>query len=311
MSLTLSEISDLMKQESPVFIVGAPRSGTSILYNRLQYHSSFKLSSPGVELSESKVFGNPYRAYYPANESTLGYMLGNESYYQQFLDSTKSILSGVKFMQRLAVKRNISRRLLWTILLNDHLVQSFFYYAKQARGVKRLLEKTPTHIFRLPEIKSTFPSAKLLFIYRHPVDVFSSYKRRIKVETKLGKNQKEVDWLKLTPNKFCDNYANYIGIAEREYISNPSGFMMFKYEDFTSNPQDIFQRICEFIGEPYEGELLASEEQQNSWVQDPYLFKKITEKTKSWQDYISESDARFIEDRLNKVMSQLDYPRYT
>lgn len=43
MQLTLSQLRYFIQNESPVFIVGAPRSGTSLLYRSLQKHSSFKL----------------------------------------------------------------------------------------------------------------------------------------------------------------------------------------------------------------------------------------------------------------------------
>ncbi|WP_446717972.1 sulfotransferase [Crocosphaera sp. Alani8] len=49
-----------METESPVFIVGAPRSGTSLLYRILQHHSSLKLqniqNSSKVQLTESLIF---------------------------------------------------------------------------------------------------------------------------------------------------------------------------------------------------------------------------------------------------------------
>lgn len=327
MSLTLWEISNIMKQKSPVLIVGAPRSGSSVLYNRLQQHSTFKLSKSGVEISESNIFVAPYRAYQLYNSDivkrqSLAYMMGDEAYYQQFLDSTnfvqkhhKRILAGVKFGQRVAKKinipTNISRTLSWRILLNDYLVQSFFYYAKQARGVKRLLEKTPSHIYHLPEIKTTFPYVKLLFIYRHPIDVFSSLKKRLQVEEMQPNNKKPLDWLRVSPETFCDNYASYMQIAQREQISNPSGFMMFKYEDFTSNTQAIFHCICKFVGEPYEEELIIEQKEQKPWLSDPNVFKGITESTKKWKDFVSETDAQLIEDQLYNIMCQLDYPRYT
>lgn len=327
MSPTLSEISKIMKQEYPVFIVGAPRSGSSVLYNRLHQHPSFKLSNSKIELSESNIFADPYRAYQLYNSDivkrqSLAYMVGNEAYYQQFLESTKfvqshhkRVLAGVKFGRRVANKikipSNISRILSWRILLNDCLVQSFFYYAKQARGVKRLLEKTPSHIYYLPEIKTTFPYAKLLFIYRHPIDVFSSLKKRLEVEEKQPDNKKPLNWLRVSPETFSDDYASYMQIAQREQISNPSGFMMFKYEDFTNNPQAIFHRICEFVGEPYKEELITEQNEKKPWLSDPYVFKKITETTKEWKDFIKETDAQLIEDRLYNIMCQLDYPLYT
>lgn len=331
MKPTVSEISFLMKQESPVLIVGAARSGTSILYNRLQHHSSFKLSQPNqVQLSESFIFNHPQKACEPkyelAQRRNLGYMMADTAYYQQFLDSTKSIqkyhqqleklnllqlFNEAQPLQRILFKTNLSRQLLWKLLRYDSLVHSFFYYAKLARGVKRLLEKTPAHIYRLTEIKATFPQAKLLFIYRHPLDVFTSYKQRLRQqEIELGTNHKELDWLRKSPEKFCVEYTGYIQIAQQELIANPSGFALVKYEDLTSNTKAILQRICQFLDEQYEETMITGESEPKNW-RNPYLYKPLTTKTKNWQDYISNTEAKFIEDQLHQVMRQLDYFRYT
>ena len=56
---------------------------------------------------------------------------------------------------------------------------------QKARGVNRILEKTPAAIYHLPEINATFPCAKKLFIHRHPIDVFTSYRRRLKKSVDL------------------------------------------------------------------------------------------------------------------------------
>ena len=60
MNLSLTDTLNFMETESPVFIVGAPRSGTSLLYRILQHHSSLKLqniqNSSKVQLTESLIF---------------------------------------------------------------------------------------------------------------------------------------------------------------------------------------------------------------------------------------------------------------
>ena len=49
--------------------------------------------------------------------------------------------------------------------------------------------------------------------------------------------------------------------------------------------------------------------QKNEWKVDPDTFGEIKIKTKNWKDFISEVDARFIENRMHKVMHELNYPR--
>lgn len=140
-------------------------------------------------------------------------MLHDVGCYRQFQESTmwiqryqrllflKSLFRRVanKMLSVITININLPKKLLWRIALNDILIRMFFYYASQARGMKRTLEKAPANIYYLPEIKATFPRAKLLFIYRHPVDVFSSYKRRLKVSNEIGIDQSQLVWLKISP----------------------------------------------------------------------------------------------------------------
>ncbi len=325
----MAGISEIMKNESTVFIVGAPRSGTSLLYRLLQMHSSFKPQKckdrTGVNLRESKVFGNSYNVFSISDVPGLAYMLYDVDSYSQFQDSSRRIrkyqrlligkniyqVVANRFFQNFTVNLNFIRGLLWKIFLNDVLIRHYFYYAKRTRGMKRILEKTPTNIYYLPEIKATFPRAKLIFIYRHPVDVFSSYKRRLKVSNEIGIDQSQLVWLKISPSKFCKLYSKDINLALSEQSSNPHNFMLIRYENLVNNLQLTLQHVCEFLAEPYDKEYLPNAKNQNIDEIEPYLFGEVKSTTKKWEDYISEVDARFIEDRLSKVMHKLDYPRYT
>jgi hypothetical protein len=271
-----------------------------------------------VELTETQIFSNPYNSYSPFNRSAIEYFLRDEEYYRQFLASTRQIqryqhiLIGKKRFRNYLNKTNLFRELLWISQLNHYLVRSYFYYAIQARGMNRILEKSPRHIFFLKELKATFPHAKLLFIFRHPVDVFSSYKKRLLYAMEAGVDKAQLRWLELSLGEFVHRYIIYSDLAMKEQSNNTYGFMTVKYEEFTHNTQDVLHRICEFLGESYEEQCLSEEKSKYvEWKVDPYLFGDITKKTKNWQDFIDEYEARFIEDRLYPIMNQLGYPRYT
>lgn len=321
MSLTLSNTLNFIKSESPVFIVGAPRSGTSLLYRILQHHSSFKLQqyqNPSkVELTESLIFQNPYKIL---GSEQLDYMLNNKEKYNEFLDSTqwirkyqKTVLAQ-KIVPRILAKSNSSliKEVVWKLTMTHFLVGAFFYYAKQARNVKRIIEKTPQSIFMLPEIKKTFPNAKLLFIYRHPIDVFSSYKKRFKITQKLNNNQSSLGWLKITKEKFCQDYELSIDLALKEKDKNPQQFMMIAYETLVESSQETISKICNFINEPFEEQCLVQNESKSvDWKVDPDLFGKINKQTKNWTEFIDEEEGQFIENRLNTTMNLLNYSNYT
>ena len=321
MIITLSQIRHFSQNESPVLIVGAPRSGTSLLYRILQKHSSFKLhGSTGdteVNLAESNVFSKPYNL---SEANKLNYLLDNREFYDKFLKTTQQIrqyqnLIAAQFIfSKLYRKEKFSflRKIIWKITLSNSLTASFFYYAKQARGVKRILEKTPSAIYHLPEIKETFPQAKLLFIHRHPLDVFTSYKRRLETSKTLNLKPLELRWLEITPERFCAEYESSITLALKEQNANPDHFLLIAYADLVNQSEKTIETVCQFLGEAYETECLVQDERQTqTWQIDPHLFGEIQKVTKNWQDFIDETEAQWLENRLQDVMIQISYPRYS
>ena len=321
MTITLSQIRNFSQNESPVLIVGAPRSGTSLLYRILQKHSSFKLhggdGDTAVNLVESNIFSKPYNLSEP---NKLNYLLNNRQIYDEFLASIQGIqqyqnLIAAQFIfSKLYRKKKFDffRKITWKITLSDSLIASFFYYAKQARGVKRIVEKTPSEIYHLPEIKATFPHAKLLFIHRHPVDVFTSYKRRLETSKTLNLKPSELRWLEIALERFCAEYESSIALALKEQNANPDHFLLIAYEDLVNQSEKTIETVCQFLGEAYEVECLVQDERQKEqWQIDPHLFSEVQKVTKNWRDFIDETEAQWLENRLQDVMLQLGYSRYS
>ena len=319
---TLSNAQD----RAPTFIVGAPRSGTSILYRTLQLHTSFKpdhcTDQSGVELTETNIFKSPFSLYADSNGDTKAYMLHNQALHQQFLDSIQSIQKRHTFIPgrsllykaipKIRVLSPALRRSIWRAVRNDQLIQSYLHYAQQARGTKRILEKTPQHIALLPEIKATFPNAKLLYMPRHPIDVYSSYQRRLQESVKLGASADQIKWLKLSPISFCRKYFQSTQLALQERQRHPEQFLIVRYEDFTQATETSLRHILDFLGEPYDPQCIPQDtSQQSDWKADPHLFSGIKTQTKSWRDYVTETEAQFIEKRLTPLMNELSYSRYT
>ena len=189
--------------------------------------------------------------------------------------------------------------------LNHILLRSFFYFAKKARECNRILEKSPKTQKHSPKLLLAFPKCKILYIYRHPIDVYTSYVRRSQIEA--GKA-----WLEKSPNNFCRMYMNDIKLALKYHSRMEHFSLLIKYEDFTQNTQAEFGKICRFLEEPYEKDAIVERNPDlTKWKPDPHLFGKIIPRTKNWEDYISLDDARYIEFELSATMKILKYRKYT
>jgi len=121
--------------ESPVFVVGFPRSGTTLLELALDAHPQLK-------------------------------SMDEQRFVQDTLDEL--VAAGADYPQRL---RDVSREALDRVRASywERVAKK----VKLAPG-ERLVDKNPLNILRLPVIRRVFPHARILLAVRHPCDVLLS-----------------------------------------------------------------------------------------------------------------------------------------
>jgi hypothetical protein len=305
--MNLFTISGEMKTTSPVFIVGMPRSGTSILYRTLQKHSSFTCRQENLQ--ETKLLNHANRSHLfkrDKPEALLNFMLNDSQRYQDFLESIRPIQLLHKSIPR-SFNDVLSSRspLWWRLNLNTLVVRAYFYYAKQARECNRLLEKSPNNLYQAEKLHSTFPLCKMLLIYRHPLDVYASYCKRKKIDS-------TATWADMDPGTFANFYSTAIDRAITCKDRYSGQFMIVKYEDFTTQPEDTLSLICDYLHEPMQKEMLIEHNPDpNKWKIDPNLFCAITSKVKNWQKFMAPETGQRVEDMLCRHMEKLGYSRYT
>ena len=305
MSPGLLRISRAMKDDFPVFIVGETRSGTSILYRTLQKHTSF--SPKTTDLTETEIPALLRRVFtfnrhYP--EHLMRYMLYDRDRWLRFLRTIRPC----KAMNLLLMPANVLTRTppawLWYANLHHLTLRSFFFYAQEARGCRRLVEKTPTNTLHLSNLKRTFPKCRFLYVHRHPIDVYASYLRRAEVD-------REARWAGITVGEFCERYERSTSFVLAWLNAGNDDLMMIRYEDFTLDPSACFRQVCRFLAEPFEeSALVETRPDLGRWLGDPHLWGPIVSTTKRWTDYVSYGQARTIETRLAAIMERFGYEPY-
>jgi hypothetical protein len=302
----LLEISHEMRRTRPVFIVGEARSGTSMLYRTLQKHPSFRPYE--INLVETDIFRVLHRVFmfhrgYPP--ALLRFMLGNEQLYSSFLRTIRvpRIVSALSVGPNMALRSHPDW--LWEANVGRLVVRSYFFHAAQARGCGRLVEKTPTNSAHLLRLSRTFPRARLLYIHRHPVDVLSSHLRRANIDPAAG-------WARIGVEQFCGAYERSANEVLQWVEGSRRNLRMIRYDDFTHDPEQEFRDVCRFLDEPFD-RAAVEESNPNSmrWPVDAHLWGEIVPMTKRWQDYLSGTDAKRVQDRLQVTMKRLGYSRYS
>jgi hypothetical protein len=302
----LRRVSRAMRKASPVFIVGEARSGTSLLYRTLQKHPSF--TPHQQNLVETDVFAHLRRTFqfsrsYP--DPLIRFMLNDRVAWNAFL----RVIRPLQLISAACAPVNYLLRdrapWLWYANLNYLVLRAYFFYAWQARGCSRLIEKTPTNTAKLPQLSQAFPLARFLYIHRHPVDVFASYRRRAAVDPQAG-------WANLRLTEFCRRYETNTRKALEWLNAGHGNLCLVCYETLTTDPGGAFSAVCAFLDEPFAHE--AVEEcapDPNRWPVDPHLWGAIVPHTKRWQDYVTQQESTELQKRLATPMAAFGYDAYS
>jgi hypothetical protein len=206
-----------------VFLVGCPRSGTTLLQSLLASHPSV------ASFPESKFFQYLLPEYEPRRKSVgiasrrLKPMLEkyfDECHYPEMKQYLPRFPQFMKFY---------TRRFLYIM---DKIIQ------QQEKNI--WLEKTPEHLHYIDVIEKFVPYAKFIHIVRNGSDVVASlYDMGLKYPNTWGQVFGEVDscinrWI----NDFKISY-NY---------SQKTNHLLVKYESIVDNTPSTLQEICKFIG---------------------------------------------------------------
>jgi hypothetical protein len=225
----------------PIFIVAAPRSGSTLLFETLA--ASDRLATVGGE-AHWLVEGIPeLRPGAPGVDSN-----------------------------RLGAQH-------CTDAVSDIIVNQILAQLKDARGRPlppdaqlRFLEKTPKNAIRIPFFDRLFPDALFIFLWRDPFENLSSIMeawRSGNWKTYNGLEGFDGPWSLILPpgwqqlrGKSLEEIAAFQWEATNRIVLDdlqalpPDRWTAVNYSELTSNPAATIRRLCEFAGVAFDGPLL-------------------------------------------------------
>lgn len=205
----------MTKDNSPFFILGCVRSGTTVFRNVLKLHP--RLIAP----EETHVFrwGEPFATpdfnhlYKSAETLQLHRSMDgiDEQSFEEIL--SKSLHKG------------------------DFLTRYFEAFKANHDALNlRCFDKTPQNVYGLPLLKSYFPKAKIIHIIRNPLSVIASVKRGRSIgpmSVRAGLNY----WME--SKRIIDVLKPLWAVDLFE----------LQYESFSQNPLPITNEVLSFLGE--------------------------------------------------------------
>jgi len=269
-----------------VVILGAPRSGTTLLRRLLDAHSRIACPPETYALSAAARFLHEESF---AEGLRIGVLLGLS--YSGF--SEEEVLTRLR-----------------------GFVFSFFEEHAAREGKPRWAEKTAFNAFHLPAIRKLCgDQVRYVCIQRHGLDVVLSLEELVK---KTGGYVEELhDYLRRYPEPyeaFAQAWIDCAG-AIQDLIDGDERALGLRYEELVADPEQALRRILEHIGEPWEEGLVerALGEAKSVGFGDwktyarPAIDRSSVER---WRK-LPRATLRRLADRCNQTLKRLGYEEVT
>lgn len=208
---------------APVFVLGSPRSGTTLLYDMLLSAGGF-----AIYLAESNVF------------NLLAPRFGDFATRQQRRKLLRTWLNTKLFRATGLDSHEIERKVLEECHNSGNFLSIVMDEVARDQGMQRWAENSPEAILHLPLIKRQIPNALVIHIIRDGRDVAMS----------LGavRYVRPFPWEQRQSLIGAGVYWEWIVDRGRRYgrLLGPD-YMEIHFEDLIGSPQETLNRVGEFI----------------------------------------------------------------
>jgi len=211
------------RSNAPVFVLGSPRSGTTLLYHML-------LSSGGfaVYRSETHVFNLLETAY-----GDLGKASNKRKLMKAWLGSKLFQVSGLD-------ARKIEARVIAECTNGGEFLRLVMGQVALNQNVKRWADCTPDHLLYLQRIKETIPEALIIHIIRDGRDVALSMEKQGWIRPLPGQADQRLAASALYW-EWIVNRGRKIGKTLR------ADYCEVHFEDLMREPRSVLARLSSFI----------------------------------------------------------------
>ena len=279
------------------FVVGCPRSGTTLLQRMLDHHPDLAvandthfvpraLEKTAPHLADRAISGDPV----PLTQALIDAVVGYRRFYRLGLDE--------RLGRELALKQD------------DYAGYSSALYDRFAANEGKSLggEKTPDYVRRLPLLFGLFPSTRVVHIIRDGRDVALStldWATASKGPGKLGLWNSE-------PLATCALWWRWQVLEGRGAGHMQSArYSEVRYAQLVEQPELELQRLCEFLGLSMSSEMLAYHvgrtrtdrgSAKGNWLPP-------TSGLRDWRNQMSQQDVALFELLAGDLLEELGFER--
>lgn len=236
----------LKLSDTPVFICGSMKSGTTLLAHLLDSHPDL-LVMPGDsnflgliaewDRSQFKEIASYWihRIINPTGQEPFWFFGREEKTFKLFLVYLDYFL------------RNSEKDVFVCVVMSFYVVHALLSNSSSKRY---WVEKTPHNELHVQRLNQLFPKAKFIHVLREPLNNIASLK---KLDFYREWKGSALDHARVINKLFKSAQVNFENLGDGKYL-------ILKYEDLTKDPSSVMKRICAFLDISFDQILLTPTE---------------------------------------------------
>ncbi len=286
---------DNLTQIPFLFIVGRPRSGTTLLRTLFDAHTHVAIPP------ECQFVVNLYGKY---GKKTHWSKTDLEQFYQELQPQWRFDLwklDNDRLMQNLLSQEgdnsygNVCKA-----------VYSTYHSVFPKEKIMLFGDKNPGYTIYTKRLLKIFPNAKFIHITRDYRDNFVSIKN--------------VDFELPIPSLAAQKWVYFFKKINKDALEKPEAYYHIRYEDLVSNPEASMKAMCAFVGIEYQAGILNFHEKKDEVTQlyqpgilqkyHASLLKKInTGRIDLWKKELTEKEVRLLDFTVGELGEKAGYRR--
>jgi len=259
--------------EAPIFVVGAPRSGTHLVRFCLSRHSRLHIAPESGFFIQ--IYGNR-RLLAPRRIADAAPALVD-----------RILRSGDPTME---AERPFREELIARVRDGTGsyraLAEAVFGFMAERRGKVRWGEKTPLHALYIPQIRALFPEARIVYVHRDPRNVVASYLRSPLLPDDLA---------------LAIVHTRMSVMAGRRAVERGWAWPV-AYEALVERPEAVLRGLADYVGEDFEAAMLEPGMRDSSYGSGELMqrepgrgIEKDPDEADKWRSVLSEREGALVQ----------------
>jgi sulfotransferase family protein len=280
-----------------LFIVGCPRSGTTLLGRMVDAHPDIAVIHEGRFAPEWYERRRGLTTDGLVTPELIDRLLGHPPFENISVDRAE-----------LEVLLGGGARVTYA-----DFVAGIFDLHGRAHGKRLVGDKTPHYVRSLPTLHSLWPAAKIVHLIRDGRDVTQSVLGWRKVTERGGSVARFSAFREDRVAAVACWWEWLVRLGREDGAAiGPAGYHEVRYEALVTEPAAECRRLCDFLGVPFDGRMLAfheGRERDDPAIDAKKAWRPVTPGLRDWRSEMAPADVERFEAVAGGLLDELGYER--